>query len=438
VTIALHRFARTLVLAIALAALASPASAGARSAHTSARELSAPVAAKRTFKLGWPATHLAVHWRGAGTAQVRVTFARRGGGWGRWRRVELDEVGEQRRDGRTYGTVMPAAGARAVRVSTDRPLRDLAVLALRDHGGPGATGASHLAQPAVVPRSGWGADESLRFDSTGSEVWPPAFYPVQKLIVHHTAGRNDDPDPQATIRSIYYYHAVTQGWGDIGYNFVVDDAGNVYEGRHSRQYAPGESPTGEDLAGNGVTAAHASGFNSGTVGVALLGTFTTRAPTAAARDSLERFLAWDAERHGLDPRGSSLYTNPVNGTQKTFQNIAGHRDLNATECPGGSLYSALPSIRDRVAALVAGTAPPAAITLTARGYKVKGLQRVDLSWSGAGSSSVDVYRGGARITTTANDGFHTDAINRKGSATYTYKVCEADTATCSPQVSVSF
>src|SRR5204863_4425906 len=179
------------------------------------------------------------------------------------------------------------------------------------------------------------------------------------LIVHHTATANDDPNPAATIRSIYYYHAVTQGWGDIGYNFLIDESGNVYEGRYSRSYAPGESPTGEDLAGNGVTGAHAQGYNSGTVGIALLGTVTDRDVTPPASDARERLLAWKAERHGIDPLGSSLYTNPVSGTKATFPNIAGHRDVNATECPGGVFYATLPTIRSDVAAMIAGSQPPA-------------------------------------------------------------------------------
>jgi serine protease len=84
------------------------------------------------------------------------------------------------------------------------------------------------------------------------------------------------------------------------------------------------------------------------------------------------------------------------------------------------------------------TNPPAAISLTARGYKVKGLQKVDLSWSGAISASVDVFRGGTRIVTTSNDGAHTDNVDRKGGATYTYKVCEAGTMRCSNQTTVVF
>src|SRR5439155_25487053 len=122
---------------------------------------------------------------------------------------------------------------------------------------------------------------------------------------------------------------------------------------HSRDFAFGEAPTGEDLSGNGVTGAHAQGYNSGTVGIALLGTLTNKDATPQARSALERLLAWKAERHGIDPLGSSLYTNPVSGTKATFPNIAGHRDVGATDCPGSVFYATLPAIRSDVAALVA-------------------------------------------------------------------------------------
>jgi hypothetical protein len=219
----------------------------------------------------------------------------------------------------------------------------------------------------VIPRVDWGADESLRFDSTGHEIWPPAFYPIQKLIVHHTATQNSDPDPAATIRSIYYYHAVTQGWGDIGYNFLIDEAGNVYEGRHTYDYPSGSSPTEQDSSGQGVTGAHAQGYNSGTVGIALLGTLSNQDATPAARSALERLLAWIAGTHGIDPQGSSLYVNPVSGAQATFPNIAGHRDVGATECPGGAFYATLPTIRSDVAALVSGSSPPPAMPTAVTG-----------------------------------------------------------------------
>jgi N-acetylmuramoyl-L-alanine amidase/Fibronectin type III domain len=104
-----------------------------------------------------------------------------------------------------------------------------------------------------------------------------------------------------------------------------------------------------------VTAGHALGYNSGTMGVALLGTLTTQDATPAARNALADLLAWKADTHGIDPLGSSLYTNPVDGTQRTFPNIAGHRDVNATECPGGTFYATLPAVRSAVASRISAS-----------------------------------------------------------------------------------
>ncbi len=330
--------------------------------QVAAREVSVALERQRVVELPIEASHVALHWRGQHDAALTVAFSAEGVAFGAPSAVEHDEVGEQRGNGETYGAVIHAAGARFVRVTSDRPIARLTVLALDSTGSGGspvgfggATVAAAVSQPSVITRAAWGADESLRFWTDGTQKWIPAFYPVQKLIVHHTAGKNADPDPAATIRSIYYYHAITQGWGDIGYNFLVDESGQIYEGRYSRPYAAGESPTGEDATGNGVTAAHVLGYNSGTVGIALLGTLTNVDTTAKARDVVERMLAWKAERHAIDPLGSSLYTNPVNGTQRTFANIAGHRDLAATECPGGAFYSTLPALRQAVAARIAGS-----------------------------------------------------------------------------------
>jgi hypothetical protein len=191
-------------------------------AVTIAYEASAALASVRTFPLPRPATNVAVHWFGQRSAQVRIAFSPDRVRFGKPRLVSLDEVGEGRRTAETYGAVMSARDARAVRVWSDRPLRRLTILALTDRGPPAQPPPRTLAataQPVVISRAGWGADESLRFDSTGKEIWPPAFYPVQKVVVHHTATQNSDPDPAATIRSIYYYHAVTQGWATSATTF---------------------------------------------------------------------------------------------------------------------------------------------------------------------------------------------------------------------------
>jgi hypothetical protein len=157
------------------------------------------------------------------------------------------------------------------------------------------------------------------------------------------------------------------------------------------------------------------GFNSGTVGIALLGTLTNQSATPAARSALERLLAWEADRHSLNPQGASLYTNPVNGTQATFPNIAGHRDVGSTECPGGAFYSTLPSIRSNVAALIAPAAP--AFTL------------------GASPTSTSVRRGATArytITVTPTGGFTGEvALSVAGTPTKTTSALSPNRVTLS-------
>src|SRR5215212_3741930 len=317
------------------------------------------VTAAATVALSRPAMSVATYWKGNADARVTLAFSSDGVHFGTPQSAGRDEMGEQRENGTTYGALLSAPGAVAVRVATDRPLARVTVLGLSDgvtttaEESTPAVASTATAQPSVVSRGGWGADPAYM-------TWAPQFYATKKLIVHHTATSDtyaDRAGAEAQIRSIYYYHSVTQGWGDIGYNFLIDKFGTIYEGRYSRDYA-GANPTGDNAAGQGVTGAHTSGWNSGTVGVALLGTLTTHDATPAARDALERLLAWEASAHGIDPQGSALYANPVSGTQATFPNIAGHRDVNATECPGGTFYATLPAIRAEVAAMIAGSPPP--------------------------------------------------------------------------------
>lgn len=426
---------RSLLLALATALLApltlaqqATATTTVTTVSTVARDAAAGMLAagqSRTLLLGGPVRDLAVHWRGASEATVTVALSTDGVGYAAPVDVGRDEVGEGRGNGRTYGALLPAGGAVSLRVSTDTALRDLRVVGLTDGKRSTRTmtrpvgAAAAVAQPAVLSRAQWGADESLRFDANGKEKFPPAFYPTKKLIVHHTAGANDDPDPAATIRSIYYYHAVTQNWGDIGYNFLVDESGRVYEGRYSRSYPAGTYPSGDNAAGEGVTGAHTGGWNSGTVGVALLGTLTSRDATPAARDALTSFLAWEAERNGLDPKATTTFVNPVSGATRTTPNIAGHRDYGSTECPGGTFYATLPALRTAVADRIAGTttepapdpapepvadttAPTAPASLTASA----GSRSVRLTWS---ASSDDVGVTGytvARSATSATSGWN--------------------------------
>jgi len=279
------------------------------------------------------------------------------GGWIQWHEAHEDDfptVG-----GRTFSHLISASGSRVFEVSG--AAQNVRAVAINTTDGPRTlqwqqpqAQASHLTQPPVISRPDWGADESYRFNTDGSEKWPPAFYSTQKLVIHHTATKNDDPDPAATVRAIYRYHAIDKGWGDIGYNFLVDEQGRIYKGRYSGPAATyyEDTLTGENSDGLGVTAAHVGGYNSGTMGIAVLGDYRgAKMLPAAARGAVVDHLTWESERHSLDPLATSTYVNPVNGATKTdMPNISGHLDWAATECPGSNFYDELPSIRQDVAA----------------------------------------------------------------------------------------
>ncbi|WP_131559641.1 peptidoglycan recognition family protein [Streptomyces sp. KM273126] len=223
-------------------------------------------------------------------------------------------------------------------------------LALDTQQGPGRKVAvpsdtTRVRGVAYLSRAAWGADESLRFKPDGTENTPPAYYPFQTIAVHHTATVNDDPDPAATVRAIYQLHAITNDWGDIGYHFLIDEAGAIYEGRYSGD----DGMPAHDGDGKLVTGFHSVGYNIGNLGIALLGTLTEQGPTDAARASLTRLVRVLTRLHGVDPKATVTYTNPVNGNVKEVPEITGHRDWFDTECPGQTMYDELDRLRDEAA-----------------------------------------------------------------------------------------
>jgi hypothetical protein len=343
---------------------------------------------QRIIRLPDGASHVSLRWSGAHDARISLAFGDSPQTMGEdvaLAHVEDDEspddvdLSPRARAQAALGAsgVIWTGGARFARITTDRSLGHVTVTAIDAQAELGfveteihvARGA--MKEPAIYSRAQWGADESLRFDSGDHEIWPPEFSPMQKAIVHHTAGRNNDPNPAATVRAIYYDKTVNSDFGDIGYNFLIDEQGRIYEGRFSRNYASGENHNGEDLAGNIVRGGHARDFNDGTVGIALLGNFQNRQPTNAARNALEKLLAWKLERHGLTARGASTYTNPILGTTRYLKNISGHRNVNPTACPGDDFYPKFPGLRRDVADRIAATSgsgdddtPPTVVSLT--------------------------------------------------------------------------
>ncbi|MGH2776804.1 MAG: peptidoglycan recognition protein family protein [Actinomycetota bacterium] len=206
-----------------------------------------------------------------------------------------------------------------------------------------STAQSDPAAPPIVTRSEWGADETLKSSTGGCKR---TFHPLRQIFVHHTAGSNYDRNGASTMRAIYAYHTQSRGWCDIGYNFVIDWNGTIYEGRWPRNYAHWETHDSEDYRNHVVTGAHVGGFNSGSVGISLMGNFMRIGPPAAMKTSLKAMLAWEADRHGLNPTG----THTFNG--RRMRVIAGHRDAGQTACPGNKLYAQLPKLRRKAKARI--------------------------------------------------------------------------------------
>jgi hypothetical protein len=206
--------------------------------------------------------------------------------------------------------------------------------------------------PPIIPRSAWGGDQV-------PPRQPPQYGSVQVAFVHHTVTANDyaPEDSAGIVLAIAKYHRDTNGWNDIGYNFLVDKYGQVFEGRAG----------GVDQA---IVGAHAQGYNSFSTGVANLGTYDSVPQSDAALQSMAQLLGWKMSLHGAPCEGQIVVTSgggSLNrysaGTKVTLDRIAGHRDGDSTDCPGSALYAQLPALRPRAAALAGPVAQRAIVTL---------------------------------------------------------------------------
>ncbi|MFD5473955.1 peptidoglycan recognition protein [Streptomyces sp. NPDC127105] len=297
-----------------------------------------------------------------GTVRIRTRSAATGA-WSGWQDLDTrnadhgaDPGTAERTSGHVHGATAPLwvgdCDGVDVRVRADAGSRDPAArpvplpaglrLELVDPGTPSpARGRSAQApvgpRPGIVTRRGWGADESLR---------EPGFVYTQKVkvaFVHHTASGNNYTCAQvpAVIRGIYRYHVRSMGWRDVGYNFLVDKCGTIYEGR-----AGGVAKA--------VLGAHTMGFNSNSAGIAVIGTYDTAKPSSAAVAALARLTAWKLGLYGMNPLGKTYLTSGggnlyQKGKSVRLNVISGHRDGFATDCPGQQLYGKLGTVRSTAA-----------------------------------------------------------------------------------------
>jgi hypothetical protein len=323
-----------------LLALAFPAAAPAADATIVSRDV--PLAGQRVLASSKPPARfnlVGLHWRGPGSVQFRTRLLT--GRWSAW------EAAAPEAEDQPDAATAERARAGSWRLGNPWWVGPSDRIEYRLHGNvtrlraffvwsptPGvpARTLQKAGAPAIIPRSGWNADETIRRG-------PPSFAPVLRLaLVHHTAGANGYTAAQspAIVRAIELYHVKGNGWNDIGYNFLVDRFGQVFEGRYG------------GIERN-VVGAHAEGFNTGSVGVALLGEYSSLAVAQKARDALAALLAWRLDIAHVDPATTLSFVSGGNarfpaGLPVFLRTVSGHRDTGFTDCPGNVLYGLLTAL----------------------------------------------------------------------------------------------
>jgi hypothetical protein len=328
-----------------------------------------PNAEPESLRSAFPIDVLGVLWTGS-APRLELRYELNSGSWSDWHDVDTGD-GLPARTGESASALVSIDRAKVIQIRRTRGEALVALASLRVVGidaapHPPAVDGLHASQlrppspvplrtpaplqpatrtpttpssqppaPRIISRAEWGADSQYL-------TWTPSRVPVRKFAIHHTATSDGGASPATSIRAIYYYHAVTLGWGDIGYNYLIDRAGNVYEGR---------------AGGPNAVGAHVEVANEGVDGIALLGTFHEVRPSDSMTAALVSLLSWRSSAQRVDPQG----TGPLAG--KSLPNIFAHRDVMSTDCPGDAAFALLPSIRLQVAAALAPRPTPASVRL---------------------------------------------------------------------------
>jgi hypothetical protein len=401
-----------------------------------------PARAPKRFDL------IGVEWKGPSAPEIQIRVRRGRGDWSPWLAAPV-HPGHAPDAGRPKLVTDPVwAGASDIfQIRSSSPLGNVRMHFV-DSGSAGIRGlaartrfvSSGLAgQPPIIARSTW-ADGRTRPRKA------PYYGEVKVAVVHHTVNGNGYSKRQsaAIVRGMALFHRNVNGWNDLGYNFVVDRFGQIFEGRGG----------GIDEA---LTGAHAGGYNFATTGVAVLGSFSASAPSARAFESLARLLAWKLSLHGVPAIGrdtievsrpGSGYSRYPAGAHVSLKRISGHRDADVTSCPGGGLYARLPRLR-RIVASLQGTlssltaAPAARVvehpnpvsvagTLSAGGEAIAGVP-VELQQRRASGQST------IAATTTAADGSWSASAPIESYATLraVFRGAEGRTAVVTPTFDVA-
>jgi hypothetical protein len=344
-------------------------------------------------------------------APLDVRVRRRGGAWSAWVALaaRADHAPDARagRGGPQASDPVWAGGADELQLRSAGPVRSPLRVHLLSVPAPAATRAAEarIAQapergvpPPIIPREAWGGDRIIPRE-------PASYGVVQAAFIHHTLTANAYAPGQSAgiVLAIAKYHRDTLGWNDIGYNFLVDRYGQVFEGRAGGVDQP-------------VIGAHAQGYNRLSTGIALLGTHDGLPIGEPALRAVSQLVAWKLSLHGAPVLGTAVLESGGGsqnrfrrGAQVTFNRVCGHRDGDKTACPGGTLYGQLPVIRSRAARLAGPVARRATATFDAASTRVpygeparfSGLVRGADGTAAAGERVLVQKRGRVRWVTVA-------------------------------------
>lgn len=302
------------------------------------------------------------------------------GTWSTWKNLNIEDEQDPRLQESNLIT-FPASVTR-IRIRGDVVKNDLHPITISKAPVRYTVAATTSVEPKILRRSEWGADESLlirkenssasshngttgddnngssssqrekdcmtaqvnypqdfktaptvvKKDSKGNLLrWPHAYSTAIKLLaVHHTAQPMDNENRSGAemMRALYQYHAANRGWGDIGYHYVIDKDGQIFEGK---------------AGGDFVVGGHAYCNNTSTIGVAMMGNFDNAKPPQAQMRALQWLLKSLADRYKIDTDEAVQF----HGSR--LPAIVGHRQLVSTDCPGEYVWRTLDQVRTHVA-----------------------------------------------------------------------------------------
>ena len=317
-----------------------PVTTARAAAVTPVQDVAGPVT---VVGVSWPRGAVSAH----GQFQIRTLS---GSTWSQWQSLDVETGGPDPAEaaaasapGGTSPYIVTGASKYEVRsLTTDATVPAAATVQAVDPGtssadsvqpAPGAASAA-TAKPAIYTRAQWGANEGLRRAG-------PSYGTIQVGFVHHTDSANNysSASVPAMIRGMYAYHVQTLGWSDIGYNFLVDRFGRIWEGRYGGMDKP-------------VVGAQTLNYNAVSMGVSAIGQYDVAAVPQAMTNAFKAVFAWKFDLVRIPATG----TGPVVAYGKHLQRVSGHRDAYSTACPGRYLYAKLPEIRSGAAAIMAASA----------------------------------------------------------------------------------